>query len=55
MIKELNYLKMEYDLTALNDNPHVCEECGVYKKFGAKCWYFWDRKKTCSQKLNGKI
>lgn len=27
----------------------VCQNCHTHKTFGNKCWYYWERKKACSQ------
>ena len=27
----------------------VCKNCHAFKSFGEKCWFFWERKKACSQ------
>jgi len=27
----------------------ICKECQSFKVFGEKCWFYWERKKTCSQ------
>ena len=27
----------------------VCDKCFSFKVFGAKCWYYWENKKECSQ------
>ena len=27
----------------------VCKECAAFKVFGEKCWFYWERKKACSQ------
>ena len=27
----------------------VCDACVSWKRFGAKCWFYWENKKTCSQ------
>ncbi|MCX6708529.1 MAG: hypothetical protein NTW67_02670 [Candidatus Woesearchaeota archaeon] len=30
----------------------VCEKCHSHKVFGSKCWFFWEKKKTCTQFKN---
>jgi len=27
----------------------VCEHCHNHKVFGSKCWFYWEKKKNCSQ------
>ncbi|MBI4148551.1 hypothetical protein HY490_04630 [Candidatus Woesearchaeota archaeon] len=27
----------------------VCDNCHVFKTFGTKCFYYWERKRACSQ------
>jgi len=27
----------------------VCKNCHAFKVFGEKCWFYWERKKACSQ------
>ncbi len=27
----------------------VCKNCHAFKVFGEKCWFYWERKKSCSQ------
>ncbi|MBI4016762.1 MAG: hypothetical protein HY363_03650 [Candidatus Aenigmarchaeota archaeon] len=27
----------------------ICDTCHAFKVFGKNCWYFWERKKACSQ------
>lgn len=29
----------------------VCENCAMWKMHGEKCWYHWEQKQVCSQKL----
>ena len=39
------------DFELLKDKGDLCKECLNFKDFGEKCWYFWNEKKDCSQKL----
>lgn len=32
----------------------VCKSCANYKIFKEKCWYYWEGKKECSQKVEEK-
>jgi hypothetical protein len=27
----------------------VCDACAAFKRFGTKCYFYWENKKTCSQ------
>lgn len=27
----------------------ICKTCHSFKVFGEKCWFYWERKKACSQ------
>lgn len=29
----------------------ICESCAMWKMHGEKCWYHWNEKQVCSQKL----
>ncbi|MFC1742112.1 hypothetical protein ACFL3V_06260 [Nanoarchaeota archaeon] len=42
----------DYDLNPLNEGEDLCKECLNFKDFKEKCWYFWEKKKECSQKLD---
>jgi hypothetical protein len=41
----------DYDLEALEDKEDICTTCLNWKDFKEKCWYHWDKKKECSQKM----
>lgn len=28
-----------------------CTDCFHYKKFREKCWFYWEEKKECTQKI----
>ena len=30
----------------------VCDDCHNFKTFGKKCYYYWEKKKICSQFKN---
>jgi hypothetical protein len=30
----------------------VCQGCAVWKKFGERCWVFWEHKKDCTMKVD---
>ncbi len=27
----------------------VCENCVAFKRFGDKCWFYWEGKRECTQ------
>lgn len=29
----------------------VCSNCVVWKSQGSKCWYHWEEKQVCTQKI----
>jgi len=29
--------------------PMVCKNCALYEKFKEKCWFYWERKRKCTQ------
>ena len=31
----------------------LCEDCRQYKAFGKECFFYWDRKKECSNHTKG--
>jgi hypothetical protein len=31
-------------------NP-CCRECFHFKRFKEKCWFYWENKKECTQKI----
>ena len=35
-------------MTKVND---ICKECAIWKSQGEKCWYHWELKQNCSQKI----
>ncbi|MBW2967164.1 hypothetical protein KY362_01620 [Candidatus Woesearchaeota archaeon] len=41
----------DYDLQLLHDKPELCKSCLNWKDFKEKCWYFWEHKRECSQKI----
>jgi hypothetical protein len=41
----------DYDLEALQPSKDLCKDCLNWKDFKEKCWYHWQNKKECSQKL----
>lgn len=43
--------EQDYDLHMLEDETDICEDCINYKDFKERCWYYWERKKECSQKM----
>jgi len=30
---------------------HCCRDCFHFKKFREKCWFYWENKKHCTQKI----
>jgi len=30
-------------------NAPACQGCEMWEKNGAKCWFFWEHKRECSQ------
>ncbi|NQU79674.1 hypothetical protein HQ545_07955 [Candidatus Woesearchaeota archaeon] len=45
-------LETDYEVEALYDKEDVCKQCINWKEFKEKCWYFWEQKKECSQRVN---
>jgi hypothetical protein len=41
----------DYDLHLLEDKEHICKDCLNFKDFKEKCWYHWEQKSECSQKI----
>ena len=39
-----------YDLHIFESKKSPCDECPSFKRFGRKCWFFWENKKDCSQR-----
>ena len=29
----------------------ICENCAIWKSQGSKCWYHWEEKQVCTQKM----
>lgn len=27
----------------------ICQNCHNYQQHGTKCWFYWEKKKACSQ------
>lgn len=30
----------------------VCKDCLNWQRYGKDCWYFWQGKKTCTQRVD---
>jgi hypothetical protein len=30
---------------------HCCKECLHFRKFKEKCWFYWENKKECTQRI----
>jgi len=43
--------EQDYDMHTLEEFQDICENCLNWKDFKGKCWYFWEKKKECSQKM----
>jgi hypothetical protein len=43
--------EQDYDAHLLEPSKDICKECMNWKDFKEKCWYFWNSKKECSQKI----
>jgi len=41
----------DYDMHVFEDFKDNCKDCLNFKDFKEKCWYYWEKKKECSQKL----
>ncbi len=42
----------KYDIHTLEDSEDICKDCLNWKEFKEKCWYHWQLKKECSQKMS---
>jgi len=31
--------------------PECCEDCIKWEQFGKDCWIYWEKKKSCTQKV----
>jgi hypothetical protein len=40
-----------YDIHLLEPSRDICKDCINWKDFKEKCWYFWEKKKECSQRV----
>jgi len=36
-----------------NVKEQLCNDCESWKVFGEKCWFYWHRKKECSNHSHG--
>lgn len=43
-------LDME-DMKFLEDDGTPCEQCKLYEQHGKKCYFYWENKKECSQRM----
>lgn len=43
--------ELETDFSHFQVKGDVCRDCLNYKDFKEKCWYFWEDKRDCSQKM----
>ncbi|MBI4738533.1 hypothetical protein HY772_03065 [Candidatus Woesearchaeota archaeon] len=50
-IKIVHRENQEYDFHVLEEKKAACDGCHSFKAFGKNCWYYWEFKKECSQKI----
>lgn len=41
----------DYDFHLLESSKDICKDCLNWKDFKEKCWYYWEKKKECSQRI----